>query len=55
MRARKGVHIFTHDAGLFANYQKMKKGYRVLLEMSFSFFPKKTWMGMGYVVLLEML
>jgi hypothetical protein len=42
MRATKGARIFTHDAGLFANYQKMGKGYEVLLEMSFSFFfPKK--------------
>ena len=50
MSARKAACIFTHDAALFANCQKMGKGYGVLLEMSFSFFPQKTWMGkdMGY-------
>jgi hypothetical protein len=47
MRARKGVHIFMHDAGLFANYQKMEKGYRVLLEMSFYFFSQKNMDGDG--------
>jgi hypothetical protein len=41
MRTRKGAHIFTHDASLFANCQKMEKGYEVLLEMSFSFFSQK--------------
>jgi hypothetical protein len=40
MCARKVAHIFTHDASLFANCQKVGKGYGVLLEMSFSFFSK---------------
>jgi hypothetical protein len=55
MRTRKVARIFTHNAGLFANYQKMKNGYGVLLEMSFSLFFYKSRMEKGYGVLLEML
>ena len=33
--------IFTHDGGRFDNWQKMEKGYGVLLEMSFSLFSQK--------------
>jgi hypothetical protein len=55
MRARKVARIFMHDASLFANCQKVGKGYGVLLVMSFSFFFPKTWMGKRYGILLEML
>jgi hypothetical protein len=33
------ARIFTHDDGRFAKCQKTRKGYEILLEMSF-FFPK---------------
>ena len=48
--------IFTQGGGRFAKCGKMRKGYRELLEMSFSlFFPQKTWMVKGYRALLQML
>jgi hypothetical protein len=47
MRVRKGARIFTHDESLFANCQKVGKGYGVLLEMSFSFFFSKNMDGEG--------
>jgi hypothetical protein len=39
--------IFMHDASLFVNCQKMEKGYRVLLEISFSLFSLKNIDGEG--------
>jgi len=47
MRTRKATHIFTHDADLFANCQKMGKGYELLLEMNFSLFSPKNMDGEG--------